>query len=457
MQPSDRRGTMVAMNTHANHDNLPDLYPAHLRTVMARTDEALAAAGFDHLLVPSGTLRYRFLDDRPDPFAVNPQFKAWLPLTGVTDSWLAYTPGKRPVLIYCQPDDYWHLPPTEPRGYWTDHFDIRVARQPADVAAHLPRQGRNAILGEAGWALDGFAPNNPAPLLDRLHWARAAKTAYELEAMRLANRRAARGHVAAEQAFREGVSERAIHERYLHVTGQSELELPYSNIVCLNEHAAVLHYQYQRHDLPDAHRSFLIDAGADVLGYASDITRSYGNGDAAFQSLIDGVDRVELALCDMVRPGVDYGEIHLTAHRLLAQVLRDIGVVRMDAEDMVTSGVSSVFFPHGVGHLLGLQVHDVGGFMAGPEGGRVEPPSGHPFLRLTRTLGEDFVVTIEPGLYFIPMLLAGLRSGPHAGAVDWALVEHLQAFGGVRIEDNVRAVADQPENLTRDAWAELTC
>ncbi len=443
------------MNTPSQHAPLATLYPEHLRTVMARADEALAAGDCDHLLVPSGTLRYRFLDDRPDPFAVNPQFKAWLPLTGLTDSWLVYTPGRRPTLVYCQPDDYWHLPPTAPLGYWVEHFDIVIVREPADAAAHLPKSGRCAIIGEPPWGLDGFVPNNPQQVLDRLHWARAAKTAYELEAMRMANRRAVRGHIAAEQAFREGRSERAIQERYVHVTGQSELELPYSNIVCLNEHAAVLHYQYQRHDLPDEHRSFLIDAGADALGYASDITRTYGNGDVRFQALVDGVERAELALCDQVRPGVDYRDIHLQAHRLLAQVLRDIGVLRMDADDMVASGVSSVFFPHGVGHLLGLQVHDVGGFMAGPDGGRVEPPAGHPFLRLTRPLAEDVVVTIEPGLYFIPMLLATLREGPHAASVDWALVEHLQRFGGVRIEDNVRAAATGPENLTRNAWAEL--
>ncbi len=444
------------MNAPSQHQPLASLYPEHLRTMIARADQALAAGDFDHLLLPSGTLRYRFLDDRPDPFAVNPQFKAWLPLTGVTDSWLVYTPGKRPTLIYCQPDDYWHLPPTAPNGYWVEHFDIVIVREPTDAAAHLPKSGRSAILGERPWGLDGFTPNNPQPVLDRLHWARAAKTAYELEAMRMANRRAVRGHIAAEQAFRERRSERAIQERYVHVTGQSELELPYSNIICLNDHAAVLHYQYQRHDLPEEHRSFLIDAGADALGYASDITRTYSNGDTRFQALIDGVDRVERALCDMVRPGVDYREIHLQAHRLLAQVLREIGLVRMDADDMVASGVSSVFFPHGVGHLLGLQVHDVGGFMAGPDGGRVEPPTGHPYLRLTRPLVEDAVVTIEPGLYIIPMLLATLRDGPHAGSVDWALVEHLQRFGGVRIEDNVRAGADGPENLTRDAWAELT-
>ncbi len=435
------------------HAPLADLYPDHLRIVMARADAALAAGGFDHLVIPSGTLRYAFLDDRSYPFRINPQFKAWLPLLDIPDSWLVHTPGRRPTLIYCQPDDYWHLPPSAPHGFWVDHVDVIVVRASGDAAAHLPPAARSAIIGEPAWALGDHVPNNPAAVIDSLHYARAAKTAYELEAMRMANRRAVRGHLAAEGAFREGRSERQIHEAYLHATGHSDLDLPYNNIVALNEHGAVLHYQHQRHDLPDAHRSFLIDAGAESIGYASDITRTYGNDDALFQALLDGVERAQQALCAMVVPGADYRDIHLTAHRLLAGVLDDLGIVRMDPQAQVETGVSSVFFPHGIGHFLGLQVHDVGGFMAGADGGAIDKPAGHPYLRLTRVLEADHVVTIEPGLYFIPMLLDGLRTGPHATAVDWGKVDHLARFGGVRIEDNVRALAT-PENLTRDAFSD---
>ena len=167
-----------------------------------------------------------------------------------------------------------------------------------------------------------------------------------------------------------------------------------------------------------------------------------------FPGLIDGVDGVEQA-CAPWSAGRGLRDIHLECHRLLAGVLR-LGIVAWNRSRSLRPA-SRVFFPHGVGHLLGIQVHDVAGFMAGPDGGRIEPPEGHPFLRLTRTLVEDSVVTIEPGLYFIPMLLAPLREGPHAAAVDWKQVAHLQAYGGVRIEDNVRAAADGPENLTRDA------
>jgi Xaa-Pro dipeptidase len=435
-------------------ERLAELYPNHVATVVARAERALAFGGFDHLLVASGREQYRFLDDRPLPFVSHPPFKAFLPLTQQTDSWIVVTPGRKPVLVYCQPDDYWHLPPAPPHGYWVEHFDIRVIRQAEEATRHFPAHGdRLAIIGEPHDAVGAYVPNNPANVISSLHYTRSAKTDYELACMRLAQSRAVRGHRAAEAAFRGGGSELEIHRAYLEATGHNDFDLPYTNIIGLNEHAAVLHYQYQRHDRPGEHRSFLIDAGAQAHGYASDITRTYGNGDAEFEALIAAVEHVQQQLCAKVRAGQNYPDLHLEAHRLLAGVLAAQDLVRMSAEAMVAEAVTSTFFPHGLGHPIGLQVHDVAGFHANEQGDTIPRPAGHPFLRMTRTLEEDFVVTIEPGLYFIPMLLAKLQAGPHAAHVNWSKVEHLTKFGGIRIEDEVRATAGAPENLTRDAFA----
>ena len=436
--------------------NIAALYAEHLSTVLKRVEVALARSGHDHLLIPSGVLKYQFLDDRDYPFAVNPHFLHFVPLPRHTDGWIVATPGKKPVLVYHQPADYWHVTPTAPEGFWTEHFDIRVIRTPQDATTHLPTQGRLAIVGEADAALESFVPNNPQAVLDYLHYQRAYKTPYELHCLREASRLAAGGHVAAEAAFRAGVSEYEINRAYLGASGQNDITVPYGNIVALNEHAAVLHYQYQDHAKPESSRSFLIDAGARCNGYSSDITRTYSNGDERFQALIDGVEEAQLALVDQVRNGCDYRAIHLDTHHRLAGVLHDLGVVKMTPDAQVESGVSSIFFPHGVGHLIGLQVHDVAGFAATDVDGSVPKPDGHPFLRLTRTLAPGMVVTIEPGLYFIPMLLDELRTGPHAGSVNWDLVSHLTRFGGVRIEDDVVCRADAaPENLTRDAFAAI--
>ena len=113
--------------------------------------------------------------------------------------------------------------------------------------------------------------------------------------------------------------------------------------------------------------------------------------------------------------------------------------------------MSGVFFPHGVGHLLGLQVHDVAGFSIDADGTQKGAPAGHPYLRLTRTLEPGFVVTIEPGLYFIDALLEQARSSAHGKHINWQQVERFRPYGGIRIEDNVACTDGAPENLTRPA------
>jgi Xaa-Pro dipeptidase len=272
--------------------------------------------------------------------------------------------------------------------------------------------------------------------------------------MRRSQRRAVPGHRAAEATFRAGGSELDIHRAYLQATDHSDVDLPYGNIVALNEHGATLHYQFRDATAPARNRSLLLDAGATFAGYATDITRTWSDGDARFQALVDAVDAAQLKLVDQVRAGRDYRDLHLDAHRLLGAVLRDAGVLRIDGDSAVERGVTSTFFPHGLGHLLGLQVHDIGGFQASPSGGSLPRPEGHPFLRLTRTLEPGMVTTIEPGVYFIDTLLQKLRTGSNAEAVDWGVVEQLRPFGGVRIEDDVACTDGTPENLTRDAFAE---
>lgn len=432
------------------------LYASHLAALMARADSALANAGFDALLIHSGSLRYHFLDDRPYPYKPNPHFKHWLPLTRHPDCWIAYRPGHQPVLVYHQPEDYWHEVPAPPAGYWVEHFDVRVVSDVRDAPAHLPAGLRCAVIAEGDTGLDAYPANNPKGLLDELHYWRAAKSEYELALMRLASLKAVRGHLAAEAAFRAGQSEYQIHLRYVEATGMTETDLPYGNIVALNQNAAVLHYQYQRTELPLQHLSFLIDAGAEEAGYASDITRTHARHPGVFADLIAALDEVQLELCDMVRPGQSYPLIHLHAHLRIGELLERFKLVRMSAQAQVQAGLTSVFFPHGIGHLLGLQVHDVAGFARNPQGETLPKPPGHPYLRLTRTLEADHVVTIEPGIYFIDSLLKGLANGPHAGDVAWTEIDALRHYGGIRIEDNVRARADAaPENLTRDAFAQL--
>ena len=433
---------------------LSSLYPQHLATLQARATEALRRGGFDHLAIPSGTLHYQAFDDRDYPYAVNPQFKAWLPLTQAPGSWLVITPGQRPKLIFLQPHDYWHVVPEMPSDYWVEHFDIEVIRTADEAMRLLPPAFRCAIVGEPQSALGGYVPTNPEPVVQYLEYHRAFKTPYEIEMMRRASRIGVRAHRAAERAFRAGSSEFGIHLAYCQAAGQDANDLPYGNIVALNEHGAVLHYTSRDRLPPKPVRSFLIDAGASFGGYASDITRTYSAADDEFAAMIRAVDAAQLALCDQVRAGTHNASIHLDAHLRLAGVLREFGVLRTTPEDALASGVSSAFFPHGIGHGIGLQVHDVAGFAASDAGGTIAKPDGHPYLRLTRTLEPGMVVTIEPGIYFIDMLLDELKQKGLGDAVDWERVEMFKPFGGIRIEDDVVCTGGEPLNLTREAFAE---
>jgi Xaa-Pro dipeptidase len=270
--------------------------------------------------------------------------------------------------------------------------------------------------------------------------------------MRAANTIAARGHSRIAAAFDDGLSELELHGLYCDATRQRESELPYSNIVALNEHGAVLHYQHLERAAPADVRSLLIDAGADYCGYAADVTRTWAATGAAFQPLIDSMERLQQTLCAEVRSGVDFVALNERAHELLADVLVAHRLVNCPAAEALESGLTRTFLPHGLGHLLGLQVHDAGGRQVSPDGEIRDPPAEHPFLRLTRVLEPGFVVTIEPGLYFIPSLLQALDPSAR-NRVNWATVETLIPYGGIRIEDNVVVQEAKHRNLTREAFA----
>lgn len=433
------------------------LYGAHLEEISKRFAAALEKENFSAVAIHSGTPMYSFFDDYEYAFRPNPHFLYWLPLTHHSDSVLLVRPGQRPRLFYFQPDDYWYLPPSDPEAWWADHFDIQVVRGADDWKSQLgPELADIAAIGDSPALADVFAAEaiNPDGLVNRLHVARTCKTPYEIACLQEAANLAAAAHVEAEKAFREGESEYGIHMRYLRACGHTDTQLPYNNIVALNTHGAVLHYQGREQALPAEVHSFLIDGGCTVNAYASDITRTYARQAGEFADLIQAMDGIQRELVHGVRAGVDYRDLFLESHRLISGVLADAGVIRVSAEEAVSSGLSSVFYPHGLGHFLGLQTHDVSG-LTDDAGNPIPRPDGHPALRLTRVLEEDNVLTVEPGLYFIDSLLDKWRAGPDAGMVNWDRVEFFKPFGGIRIEDNVVVQKDGCDDLTRRAFAQL--
>ena len=290
---------------------------------------------------------------------------------------------------------------------------------------------------------------NPAPLIAALDWERAFKTDYEIDCIREANRIAARGHEVVRDASRGGSSEFAMHLDYLAATAQTDDALPYPNIIAWDEAAAVLHYPHRRQAAPEPGRVLLIDAGARHRGYASDVTRTWlvdPSASETFRALLEGMEELQRGLAADVAPGVDFVELHRRAESGVARLLRESGVLLVDEEEARAGGLVFAFFPHGLGHPLGLQTHDVGGHQADARGNQTPPPEDCPHLRHTRRLAPRHVVTIEPGLYFIPALLEPLRGDD---AIDWRLVDTLLPCGGIRIEDDVLVGENGSENLTR--------
>ncbi len=439
-------------------EKLAPLYHEHIKILQKRAREILARTQLDALLIHSGESLRIFLDDGYYPFKVNAHFKAWVPVTKVPNCWLWIDGVNKPKLWFYSPVDYWHSVEPLPNGYWTDEIAMIHLANAEDISAKLnglPKQnvayiGEQAERAKSLGILDHNI--NSKVVLDYLNYHRSYKTDYELACMREAQKTAVNGHQAAYEAFLSGVSEFEINLFYLMATGHRDTDVPYDNIIALNENAAVLHYNTLRQKTPSEIRSFLIDAGAEYNGYAADITRTYSaksNND--FASLIKDLNEEQQAIIGTIKAGTRYSDYHLNMHRRIARILKKHDIIHgISEEGMVEKGLTIPFFPHGLGHPLGLQVHDVAGFMQDDSGTHLAAPVMHPYLRCTRILEPRMVLTIEPGIYFIETLLAQWRESEDSQHFDWKKIDMLKSYGGIRIEDNIVIHDGKIENMTRD-------
>ena len=432
---------------------LGELHRAHVATIGNGYAAALAAHGWDAVVLHGGSPKIRSMfDDQYWPVRPTPHFQHWTPLVQA-DAAVIIRPGKRPTLVRNVARDFWDGHPADDGAHAWASFDVVEANGPSGVKAHLPT-GKLAFIGEdrsrAGlWGLPDDAVNPPG-LLRALDALRVAKTPYEVACLAEANRRAALGHRRVAEAFAgaDG-SELELHLAFLGATEQDDAETPYKNIVALDRHAATLHHVHYGRRREGA-RTLLLDAGATFHGYASDVTRTYVKGTGAevelFAQLVARVERLQLECCARVKAGLGYEALHDGAHELLAPVLRDLGLAHGSDQALVDGGVTRAFFPHGLGHSLGVQTHDVGC-------ADLKPRKDNPFLRNTTTIAPGQSFTIEPGCYFIDDLLGPLEASKAGELVDWPTVKLLTPLGGVRIEDDLVVLDGGLRNLTREVLA----
>lgn len=310
------------------------------------------------------------------------------------------------------------------------------------------RRGRPiALLGEP---LRGIRPDDAlvTRVRERLTHARRPKDETELATLRRGAVATAAGYASLREHLRPGVTERAL---------QIELEAAffragatgtgYDSIVGIGPNAAVLHF-------PPGGRAaqagdfVLVDAGTELDRYVTDVTRTYVVGEAsAFQrdlyQIVLAAEERAIARCV---PGAEWREIHLATAVDLVAGLVSLGVMRGAPESLVEQEAHTLFFPHGIGHMVGLGVRDAGGLQPGRTR---DPRPALRTLRMDLPLAPGYVVTVEPGLYFIPALLADpARRERFRDCVDWPLVDQYLALGGVRIEDNIVVTDGAPEILT---------
>jgi Xaa-Pro aminopeptidase len=321
----------------------------------------------------------------------------------------------------------------------------------AELAAWLEqRNGRPVACLGAAVPDVASAARLEADLRYALNDVRRRKDAVELARMRAAERATRAGFAAIAPLIEPGRSEREL---------QIELEaaffrngadfLAFDTIVGSGPNSAVLHFPPTSRRLADG-ELILIDAGAEYRGYASDITRTYpasGGFTPEQQGLYAIVAAASERATERCTAGTEWRDVHRTAALVVAEGLVELGLLRGEPESLVERGAQALFFPHGIGHMLGLGIRDAGEILRGRE----PPEDEFPRLRVDLPLLPGHVFTVEPGIYFVPALLddADLR-GRHRDAVDWERAEAMLGLGGIRIENNVLITEDGNEVLTAD-------
>jgi Xaa-Pro aminopeptidase len=361
--------------------------------------------------------------------------------------------GQRPgsVLAYDPLEGWTDFVPeiTESERVWEGVPDVEGTPRTELEAWLAARQALPvAVLGSP---VEGVASDEELTrrLRELLTHARRPKGAWELDRMRHAAQATQAGFEAIPKWIRPGVTERAIQieleTAFLRAGAQ---RVAYDTIVAGGPNSAVLHFTPTGRALRDG-ELLLIDAGAEMDGYACDVTRTYPVGDrfsAEQRALYAVVLEAEQAALDRCGAGTEWSDIHLQACADLTAGLVDFGLLRGNAESLVERAAYMLFFPHGIGHMVGLGVRDASGTLPG------RTPSDDPRLKTLRAdlpLQPGYVMTVEPGIYFIRALLEDPeRRETHAEDVDWARVDQMLDFGGIRLEDDVLVTDGRPEVLT---------
>lgn len=276
---------------------------------------------------------------------------------------------------------------------------------------------------------------------------REIKDAEEIEELKKAWDIGCQMHLHAMKSCREGVWEQTIAGQMegIALASGSGTSFP----IILSQHGETLHNH--NHDaLLQKGKLMLVDAGAEsLLHYASDFTRTSpvsGSFSAQQKAIYEIVLAANNKAASLIKPGVTYQSIHFEACKVLAKGLKEVGIMKGDVDEAVANGAHALFMPHGLGHMMGLDVHDMEDlnqhYVGYDEKIRPSTQFGAASLRLGKELKEGFVLTNEPGLYFIPALIDQWQAkGTNAEFINFEELKAYREFGGIRLEDDLLVTA----------------
>ncbi|GEQ72696.1 hypothetical protein JCM33374_g6383 [Metschnikowia sp. JCM 33374] len=287
-------------------------------------------------------------------------------------------------------------------------------------------------------------------LMFALDESRMIKDSFEISLMKHAASITDKCHLAVMSATPIETNETHIHAEFMyHALRQGSKYQSYDPICCAGPNCSTLHYVKNDDEIGDEKKSILIDAGAEWSCYASDVTRCFPiNGDWTKEHLeiYNIVLKMQKVTMSMIKPGALWDDIHLEAHRVLIREFLQLGIFENgDEETIFQSDITARFFPHGLGHLLGMDTHDVGGHP-----NYQDQDQKLKYLRLRRRLQSGMVVTDEPGVYFSPFLLQDiLNDASKMRFINKKILDKYWYVGGVRIEDDLLITDDGYENFTK--------
>uniref|UniRef100_A0A8C4X2H8 Xaa-Pro dipeptidase n=1 Tax=Eptatretus burgeri TaxID=7764 RepID=A0A8C4X2H8_EPTBU len=381
---------------------------------------------------------------------------------------LAVESGKSIMFIPKLPDSYatWmgsiHQPEYFKEKYGVDevHFTCDIAQVLVNMKALvlLTLRGVNTDSGhtckEAVFeGISRFKVDNTS-LHPEIVECRLIKTDMELEVIRYTNRISSEAHKEVMKAVHPGMYEYELESLFQHFcySRGGMRHVSYTCICASGHNSSTLHYGHA--GAPNDRRLLdgdmcLFDMGGEYCCYASDITCSFpvnGTFTSDQRAIYEAVLKASRAVLAAIKPGVIWTDMHRLANRVQLAQLTELGLVHGDPAAMEAVHLGAVFMPHGLGHLLGCDVHDVGGYPQGTE--RIEAP-GLRSLRTTRVLQRGMVLTVEPGIYFINHLLDQALSDPVLTPfINRSALQRFRGFGGVRIEDDIVVTESGAELLT---------